>query len=284
MTVADVPEPGQQPSVPAVEVELRDSVLWMYLARPEVLNAIDLSMLAGLNAAIDRACEPDVRVVVLRGRGRAFCAGADLAQAGGETLDVERLLAMVAEAARVATRLAALPRPTIAAVNGITAAGGLELALACDLLVATRSARIGDAHSNYGLLPGAGGSFRLARVTGARAAKHLMFTGELRPAAELATSGLVSEVVDDDRFDDRLAELTATLARRSPRTLTAMKALVDASLFRTDHEAGAAELEMLSRHAHGPDLVEGIRAFREGRRPQFEDGPRVDVPHGDEGG
>lgn len=279
MTTIDGSDAARHPTdATPVDVEVRGRVLWVHLARPEALNAIDRPMLAGLDAAIDRACEPDVRVVVLRGRGRAFCSGVDLRQVGGDRLDVDALLGLVDDVARVVTRLAALPRPTIAGLNGVTAAGGLELSLACDLTVAARSARIGDAHSNFGLLPGGGGSFRLARIAGIRLAKQLMFTGALMPASELVGTGLVGEVVDDDRLDDRLEELSAGLAARSPLALSAMKRLVDAAYDRTDEEATAAELAELAGHVRGPDVVEGIRAFREGRVPRFDDGLALPLP------
>lgn len=254
-----------------VRTELRDRVLWVHLSRPAALNAIDDGMVAGLDAALDRAAAPDVRVVVVRGSGRAFCVGVDLKQVAGDDLDMDVLTAMVRRIGGVVERLAALPKPTVAGVNGVTAAGGLELVLACDLVVAARSARLADAHSNYGLLPGAGGTPRLARAAGPRLAKRLMFSGEFVSALDLVPSGVVSEVVDDDQLDQRLEEIGSTLAARSPRVLAAMKRLVDATPDQTLGESLAAEFAALEAHTRTPDLVEGLRAFREGRAPTFAD-------------
>lgn len=255
----------------ATDVELRDRVLWIQLSRPEVLNAINDEMIAELDRAAERAAQPDVRVVVIRGAGRSFSVGVDLKQVAGSGFDIDRLTATVREAARVITRIATLPKPVIAGVNGLTAAGGLEIVLACDLVIAARSARLADAHSNYGLLPGGGGSFRLARLVGPQQAKRLLFTGEFVAAEELLAAGLVTEVVDDERLDDRLEELSGALAERSPRVLAAMKRLVEESSGQSTEEAASAEFATLVAHAHTPDLAEGLAAFREGRQPRFDD-------------
>jgi enoyl-CoA hydratase len=251
--------------------ELRGKVLWVRLARPGVLNAIDDQMLAALDEALDRAAAPDVRVVVVRGTGRAFSVGADLKQVGGEHLDMSMLTDTVRQIARVVERLAALPKPTLAGLNGLTAAGGLEITLACDLVVAARSARIADAHSNFGLLPGAGGASRLTRLAGPRVAKRLLYTGDFVPAEELVACGLVTEVVDDDHLDDRLHELAGSLAARSPRVLSAMKRLVDEVPDQTVAESLSAEFTALVSHTRTPDLTEGVCAFRERRAPAFAD-------------
>lgn len=266
-TTTDERRPAELP----VRTELRDRVLWVHLSRPAALNAIDDGMVAGLDEALDRAAAPDVRAVVVRGSGRAFCVGVDLKQVAGDDLDMGVLTAMVRRIGGLVERLAALPKPTVAGVNGVTAAGGLEIVLACDLVVAARSARLADAHSNYGLLPGAGATPRLVQAAGPRLAKRLMFSGEFVSALDLVPSGVVNEVVDDDELDQRLDEIGRTLSARSPRVLAAMKRLVDATPGRTLSESLAAEFAELEAHTRTPDLVEGLRAFREGRAPSFAD-------------
>ncbi len=153
--------------LPALTKESVGATVWLRLQRPAAMNAISPGMLTELNLALDEIeSDESVRVVVLTGTGRAFCAGADLksiANAAGE-VDPGQVIEFVAYAGRTIERLAALDQPVIAGVNGLALAGGLELLLASDIVVASSAARIGDAHANYGLTPGAGGSVRLARV------------------------------------------------------------------------------------------------------------------------
>src|SRR3990172_2107434 len=173
--------------------EVRGGAAWITLNRPEALNAISPAMIRELGQALDRAEDaPGRRAVVLGARGRAFCAGADLKALKEAGEDNARFLDDVLA---IMNRLERFRLPVIAAVNGMALAGGvgggLELLLCCDLVIAAQSAKIGDAHANYGLLPGGGGSVRLPRKIGPTRAKYLMFTGEFVPAADLVAAGLV---------------------------------------------------------------------------------------------
>lgn len=258
-------------SATATHTEVRDAVLWLRLQRPEALNAINADMAREIDAALDRASKPDVRVLVITGAGRAFSAGADLQELPGDQLDVEALEAAVQRIDAVIGRLASFPRPVVAGVNGIAAGGGMEIVLACDLVIASTQARLGDAHVNYGLLPGGGGSYRLPRRVGASLAKRLMYTGELLPAEELVASGLVMRVVAPDDLGSTLEQVAASLARRSPRALAAMKRLVTSQRHQPEAEAAAAERAALHEHLRTADVGEGLSAFRDGRTPVFED-------------
>jgi enoyl-CoA hydratase/carnithine racemase len=258
-------------TLPAVRTEVRGKVLWAHLQRPEVLNAINAEMVEGLDAAVDRASQADIRAMVIRGTGRAFCAGADLVQVPGATPDIERMEQTVGRVAAVVERIAALPKPVIAGVNGIAAAGGLELVLACDVVVAAAGARFADAHSNYGLLPGAGGSARLPRAVGAAMARRLMLTGEFLPADALVACGFVTKVVPAEELDVALEALSVSLAERSPRVMAAMKRLAAAADETTLAEGLAAEAAELGAYLRTPDVLVGLAAFRDGQRPIFED-------------
>jgi len=273
MSKVDAPaqESPRSVALPAVRTELRGKVLWVHLQRPEVLNAINEEIVAGLNAALDRASEKDVRVMVIRGVGRAFCAGADLVEVPGETPDIKRMEHIVGRVAAMVERIAALPKPVIAGVNGIAAAGGLEIVLACDLVVAVAGARFADAHSNYGLLPGAGGSARLPRAVGLPMAKRMMLTGDFVLAEELAANGFVAKVTPPDQLDACLDELSASLAQRSPRVMAAMKQLAGAACDTPLVKALEAESVALSAYLQTQDVLAGLAAFREGTRPSFED-------------
>jgi enoyl-CoA hydratase/carnithine racemase len=147
-----------------------------------------MQIVDGLHQGLDLAAKRDVRVVVIAGEGRAFCAGADLTQVLDRTADDAEPGAeneFLRQVGVVFDRLEAFSKPVIAAVHGLAVAGGLELVLCCDLVVATRSAAFGDAHANYGLLPAGGGSVRLPRRVGPGRAKQLMFTGVTLPAGQL---------------------------------------------------------------------------------------------------
>ncbi|HEX2885487.1 enoyl-CoA hydratase/isomerase family protein [Vineibacter terrae] len=254
----------------AVLSEIRGGAMWITLNRPDALNAITPDVVSGINAAVAQAASDDgVKAVVLTGTGRAFCAGADLkyvrSQVGGEAAVsgfLDSVLAMM-------ERLETCPRPVVAALNGMALAGGLELVLCCDLVIAARSAKIGDAHANYGLLPGGGSSVRLPRKIGPTRAKYLLYTGEFVPAADLVAAGLVNEVVDDAELTAAVERLIAKLAPKSPLVLRRMKALVDDGL--QQPSATALRLELLASevHAQSHDMKEGLAAFEEKRKPKF---------------
>ena len=252
--------------------EQRGMACWITLNRPEALNALNGQLIDELGHALDAAEADDtIRAAVLTGAGRAFCAGADLKYVRGILLgdDVEALRSFMVRTGRMFDRVEAFEKPLIAAVNGIAAAGGIELVLACDLVVAVESARIGDAHANYGLLPGGGSSIRLPRKIGPSRAKQLLYTGEFLPAATLHDWGLVNEVVADDALSSAVDTLLDKLVAKSPLVLRHMKQLVDDGLDMP--LAPALRLEAAAWEAHGQsaDVREGLTAFVEKRTPVY---------------
>jgi enoyl-CoA hydratase len=248
------------------------AAVWLRLQRPAAMNAISTDLLDELNVALDEIeSDEAVRVVVLTGTGRAFCAGADLkalANAAGE-IDPSKVIAFVAYAGRTIERLAALAQPVLAGVNGLALAGGLELLLASDIVVASSAARIGDAHANYGLIPGAGGSVRLARVVSTHMAKYLAFTGDHFPASSPVLAGLVSEIVEPEELETRLSELATTLADKSPLGLRRMKRLINDAPDQSLRDALAAEQQALGEQCRSADFAEGIAAFAARRTPIY---------------
>jgi len=268
----------------AVAIERRGAALWARLDRPEALNSLNYEVLAGLERAMDEALAAEsVRALVVTGTGRAFCAGADLELIAGadpangadpdaeggvaaEFGSFERFLEAVGATMR---RLEKLPLPTIAAINGIALAGGLELVLCCDLAVAAAGAKIGDAHANYGLLPGGGATVRLPRRVGPALAKQLMFTGAFLEAEELRHSGLLNDVVPAERLEAAVDELVAAIAAKSPLGLARMKQLADDALAAPVEVGLRAELIASSLHGRSADMAEGLAAFREKRTPEF---------------
>jgi enoyl-CoA hydratase len=254
----------------AVSHEERAGALWVRLSRPEAMNSLNRDVLAGLEAAMDAAeGSATARALVLTGEGRAFCAGADLELIEGSGDGPGGLVEFLEEVGRTMARLEALPLPTVAAINGLALAGGLELVLCCDLAIAAEGARIGDAHANYGLIPGGGATVRLPRRVGPALAKQLMFTGAFFPAAELRHSGLLNDVVPDGQLEAAVDALVAEIAGKSPLGLARMKQLVDEALEAPPAVGLRAELEASARHGRSADMAEGLAAFREKRAPEF---------------
>ncbi len=250
--------------------EIREGAMWIRLNRPEAMNSLTPDLISCLSAALDEAqANDDVRAVVLTGAGRAFCAGADLKFVRSEMAEPTAVAGFLQQVLATMNRLAGFPKPVIAALNGLTLAGGLELLLCCDLVIAARSAKLGDAHANYGLLPGGGASVRLPRVIGAARAKYLMFTGEFVSADEMAAAGLVNRVVDDDCLLREVQVLVDKIAGKSPLGLRRMKALIDDGLQQPVDTALRLELLASEAHAYSDDLREGLAAFSEKRRPAF---------------
>lgn len=247
--------------------EREGAVLRLVLNRPDDMNALSSGLVRELGAALEAVeHDPGVRIVVLTGAGKAFCAGADLKEARIASVEPERMTAWLSEWRQTFRRLEELPKPVIAAINGLALAGGLELALACDVLVASRTAKIGDVHIRYGLVPGGGGSQRLPSAVGSRWARWLMYTGAILDAEQALHIGLVQAVLDGDRFEDEVRELAATMAARSAAALAFMKRMTAPSIPKSGYDrelAGSVELVM------GPDAREGFAAFVEKREPRF---------------
>lgn len=255
-----------------LRTELRDRVLWLTLDRPDQMNALCTPLMAELRDAIHTAAGDDtVHVIVVTGAGRAFCAGADLAEAQ-QTLATPATFRQSLLSWRDAfAAIAECSKPVIAAVNGVALAGGIELALACDVIVATRSAKLGDVHARYGLVPGGGGSQRLPDAVGTRWARWLMYTGEVLSADDARKIGLVQAVYQDEEFTESVRSLTDTMSHRSGPGLAFMKRL---SASPRVTEAGInLELEGAVHLVTGPDAQEGLAAFIGKRDPEFTAGP-----------
>lgn len=251
---------------------ISDHIAQIRFNRPAERNSLTTRLLDRFNESLDTIeGNHHVRVVILTGSGDSFCTGADLKEIleSDGSLDQEDLLGFVDYASKTIARLPELDKPVIAAVNGFAIAGGLEIMMICDLVVAAQEAKIGDGHANYGLLPGGGGAVRLARVVGPLVAKYLALTGRLLPAADLIPFGLVNEAVPGDQLELRVEALALELSRKSASGLARMKHLVDDGLQVPLAQALALEHQALASHATHPDLREGLAAFQEHRQPRF---------------
>jgi enoyl-CoA hydratase/carnithine racemase len=242
---------------------------WITLRRTGQMNAMSMRMLDEIAEALTRAmADDDVRAVVLTGSGRAFCAGADLKEVAGAQMKPGEsdLLDRVDHTFGL---MRSGPKPVIAAVNGLAMAGGLEMVMACDLVFAAESAQMGDAHSNFGVFPGAGGAAILPRRVGLNRAKYLLFSGQNVSAREMMEWGLVNKVVADEALRDTVQAFTDKLAEKSPAVLRRMKAVANRAMNVDEPAALAEEMLNLRAHMRSWDIQEGLTAFAEKRKPQF---------------
>jgi enoyl-CoA hydratase len=249
-------------------VTTEDRVAVITINRPDKRNALSTTVRREIIEALDALRDNDaVRVIVFTGAGeKTFIAGADIAEFAQRTA-VEQREAMVGR--RIFDEIAAYPKPVIAMINGFALGGGCELALACDVRIAARSARFGQPEIRLGLIPGGGGTQRLPRLIGSGRALRLILSGELIDAAEAHRIGLVDELVDDTELRAHTLELARAIAAHSPLALRLAKAAV-ASAAETPLGAGLAyERELFITAFASDDRAEGVTAFLEKRQPDF---------------
>jgi enoyl-CoA hydratase len=245
-----------------------DGVEILVLKNPPV-NALSTALLSELSAHVEAIANASAaRAVVIAGDGQYFSAGADLKEMA--TLDLAQAPEIARSGQALFGRIAALPSPVIAAINGLALGGGLELALACDLRVAGESAKLGAPEVSYGLMPAYGGTQRLPRIVGLAKAKELIFTGGMIPAAEALRIGLVNKVVPAGQELRAARDLAHTIGQRAPKAVRAAKRALVAGAERPLAEGIALELELFrSEVMTSTDLLEGIAAFAERRPPKF---------------
>ena len=250
-----------------IDVTLEDAVAVVTVDRQDAMNAVDVATLTELRDRLrELATNESVRVVIVTGAGeKAFVAGADIKYMSG--LDVDEAKEWGALGHEAGRLLETMPKPTIAAINGFALGGGCELALACDIRYAASSAKLGQPEVNLGIIPGWGGTQRLARVCGLGIAKELIFTGRLVPADEALRIGLVNGV--HDPVLDKAREIATLLAGKSPIALRVMKELANRALG-GDHAANLeAEGNTFGELFSSDDAKEGMTAFVEKREPVF---------------
>jgi enoyl-CoA hydratase/carnithine racemase len=268
----------------AAVAEVRNGVAWIALDRPEKRNALSVEVWNALGDIGRELSEnPSVRVAIVYGNGKSFCAGLDLtmlSSPGGmlgadvsgaerESSDRGPIEASIARLQESFSWLATAPFPTIAAVHGHALGAGWQLALSCDFVVAAKGTLFGMLETNYGLIPDMGGTARLVRSAGVAAAKYFVLTGKKVIAEELLPLGLVAEVVEEGELLKRAEELATDIIDRSPTALRAAKRLIEDAFVVPVQEALEAEATAQQQCMTSPHFLEAVSAFVQKRKPDF---------------
>ncbi len=247
-----------------------NGVCTLTLNRPNVFNSFNQTMAFQLHAALDAcAVDDNVRVVVIKGEGKAFCAGQDLA----EVIDPEgpEMKNIVGEHYNpIILKIRNLEKPVIAAVNGVAAGAGVNIALSCDITIAKKSAAFIQAFSKIGLIPDSGGTFFLPRLIGLQKAMALMFTGEKVGAEQAEKLNMIYKAVDDETFEEEVLKFAETLAVMPTRGLGLTKKAVNLGLFNNLEDQLAVEGVLQTEAGETEDFREGVNAFLEKRAAVFK--------------
>jgi 2-(1,2-epoxy-1,2-dihydrophenyl)acetyl-CoA isomerase len=252
-----------------VNFEIKNGVGIIRLNRPEKYNAFNREMAFAVQAHLDECKNnPDIRAVFLTGEGKAFSAGQDLDEVvdpnGPEISNI-----LIEHYNPIIKRIRKIEKPVLAAVNGVAAGAGANIAIACDICVAAKSASFIQAFSKIGLIPDSGGSFFLPRVVGLQKATGLMMLGDKVSAEEAERIGMIYKVLPDENFETAALEIANTLAQMPTRGLALTKQALNQSLY-NNYEDQLHDEELLQEKAGQTyDYKEGVQAFLEKRKPQF---------------
>lgn len=249
---------------------LVNGVCELKLNRPTVYNSFNQEMAFALQKALDE-CElnDEVRAIVISGEGKAFCAGQDLAEA----MDPEgpELQSIVKDHYNpIIERIRSIEKPIIAAVNGVAAGAGANIALACDITIAKKSASFIQAFSKIGLIPDSGGTYFLPRIIGTQKALALMMTGDKISAEQADQMNMIYKAVDDEQFENEVKSFSENIAAMPTRGLGLTKKAVNASLSNSLTEQLALEEKLQTEAGQTYDFREGVNAFLEKRKPVFK--------------
>ncbi len=238
------------------------------LNRPEVMNSFNFALLRELKEKVEIfQWDPEVRVIIITGAGKAFCAGADLKERA--TMPEDQVRKFIFTLRSLFTFIELMNKPVIAAVNGIALGGGTELALACDIRIASESATMGLTETRLAIIPGGGGTQRLPRIVGKGKAKELIFTGRRVDAKEALEIGLVNKVAPAGKLIDECLEMAAMICEAGPIAITQAKYAVNYGCEVDLHSGLAIESNAYWVTIPTEDRMEGLTAFREKRKPVY---------------
>ena len=256
--------------MPSILTEIKNNIGTITLNRPDKFNAFNKEMALLLQTVLDDfGNDKNIKAIYLTGNGKAFSAGQDISELTGENPPtINEILAEHYNP--IITKIRTLPKPIVCAVNGVAAGAGTNIALACDIVLATLSANFIQAFSKIGLIPDSGGTFTLPRLIGFQKASALMLLGDKVSATDAEKMGMIYKVFSDEIFANESFKIATTLSQLPPQALALIKQALNASLSNTLEQQLQVEDELQQQAANTYDFKEGIAAFTEKRSPVFE--------------
>lgn len=250
---------------------INNGVATIVLNRPKVFNSFNRAMALLLQSELDKcATDDDVRAIVLTGSGRAFCAGQDLGEVTSEKLNPGFKTILEEHYNPIIHKIRTIKKPVVAAVNGVAAGAGANIALACDIVIASEQASFIQAFSKIGLVPDSGGTFFLPRLIGFQRASALMMLGDKVEAKQALEMGMLYKMVSHDTLEEETQKIAITLANMPTKALGMTKELLNASMTNSLDEQLAMESTYQIEAAQTEDYKEGVTAFVEKRKPNFK--------------
>ncbi len=254
----------------AIELCIENKVAYIKLNRPEVFNSFNREMAFAMQAALDEVAQnATVRAIVITGNGKAFCAGQDLKEVTTPELNPGFRKILEEHYNPIIERIRLIEKPILAAVNGVAAGAGANIALACDIVVAAEQASFIQAFSKIGLIPDSAGTFFLPRLIGFQKASALMMLGDKVTALEAFNIGMIYKCIPTALFDDEVKNLATTLADMPTHALALTKKLLNKSMIHNLQEQLAMESDLQIEASSSNDYKEGVTAFVEKRKPEF---------------
>lgn len=255
----------------SIELKIENNVAWVYLNRPEVFNSFNREMAFSLQTVLDN-CNEDtsVRAIVITGNGKAFCAGQDLKEVTDPDLNPGFRKILEEHYNPIIQKIRTIEKPIVAAVNGVAAGAGANIALACDIVVATEHASFIQAFSKIGLVPDSGGTFFLPRIIGFQRASAIMMLGDKINAAQALVMGMIYKEYPTATFEEEVQNLAETLATMPTKALGLTKRLLNQSMTNSLEQQLALESDLQIEASSSYDYSEGVNAFVEKRKPEFK--------------
>lgn len=255
----------------SILLKKENSIAFITLNRAEVFNSFNREMALQLQQILDECAQDDsVRALVITGSGKAFCAGQDLKEVTTPELNPGFLKILEEHYNPIITRLRSINKPIVAAVNGVAAGAGANIALACDIVVASEAASFIQAFSKIGLIPDSAGTFFLPRLIGMQKASALMMLGDKVSAIDAYQMGMIYKVYPTALFEDEVRQLAETLSKMPTHALALTKQLLNKSMTNNLLEQLAMESELQINASSSNDYKEGVNAFMEKRAPEFK--------------
>lgn len=258
-------------STTSIEKKIENKVAYLHLNRPEVFNSFNREMALSMQSALDEvAQDPEVRAIVITGNGKAFCAGQDLKEVTTPELNPGFRKILEEHYNPIIERIRTIEKPILAAVNGVAAGAGANIALACDIVVANEHAAFIQAFSKIGLVPDSAGTFFLPRLIGFQKASALMMLGDKVSATEAYEMGMIYKCYPNALFEEEVQKLAITLADMPTHALALTKKLLNRSMINNLQEQLAMESDLQIEASSSNDYREGVAAFVEKRKPEFK--------------